>query len=197
MAVIGITIDEVLRDFLGQFATMYDRYISEFYLEDSPVTNFNQLDEVFKFNSIDEMNYFLYVEHSLEVFGTAKPSYPDVIVDFNEFLTDIVDEGEHEIIILSKEVENSIQATLFFLSKLGCKATHIRFVKNYENMWDYADIIVTANPNTLLSKPSEKVSIKVDSTYNNNVGSDYKIKKLSDFTKSEKLQKEILNREYE
>ena len=197
MAVIGITIDEVLRDFIGQFATMYDRYIDEFYLEDSPVTNFNQLDDVFKFKSIDELNYFLYVEHSLEIFGTAKPSYPDVMVHFNEFLTDIVDEEEHEIIVLSKELENSIQSTLFFLSKLGCKTTNIRFVKKYEDMWKFADIIVSANPDTLKSKPSEKISIKVESTYNKDVESDYVIKKLSDFTKSEELQKKILNREYE
>lgn len=197
MAVIGITIDEVLRNFIGQFEIMYDRYIEEFYLDESTLINFNELQETFKFKSVDDMNEFLYVEHSLEVFGTANPIYDNVIVDFNEFLTDINDEEEHEIVILSKEIQNGIPSTLFFLSKLSCKCNNIRFVKKYEDMWNYADIILTATPKTLDSKPNDKISIKVDTLYNKEYEANYTIKKLSDFTRSETLQKEILNRDYE
>jgi hypothetical protein len=112
---------------------------------------------------------------------------------FNNFLTDIEDEGEHEIILISREVEKSIPSTFFFLSKTGCRIKNIKFVLNYDEKWDDVDVLITANPKTLELKPSGKISIKVKSSYNKDVVSDYEIDSILDFINNEELRNRILN----
>lgn len=191
--IIGITLNEVLRDFIGQFAYVYDKYISAFDIEKNPVTDFENLHQVFKFKNKDEMNDFLYLENSLEVFGHGDQTYEYVMVEFNNFLANI-DPDEHQVVLLSREAGNSIPATFWFLSKTLCKADNIKFVTKYEDKWDYVDVLITANPQALKNKPEGKISVKVESTYNKDVESDFTINKLTDFLKSEELQNKILNK---
>jgi hypothetical protein len=68
-------------------------------------------------------------------------------------------------------------STFFFLSKTGCKIENIRFVTDYAKKWDGIDVLITANPKALESKPEGKISIKVNASYNKNV-SDYEIDSL-------------------
>ena len=65
----------------------------------------------------------------------------------------------HTPIIISKELNNSKPATLFFLSKLSCKVNTIKFVRDYNDKWKHVDVLITASPKTLLSKPSEKAFV--------------------------------------
>jgi hypothetical protein len=68
---------------------------------------------------------------------------------------------------------------LFFLSKTGCKIENIRFVTDYAKKWDGIDVLITANPKALESKPEGKISIKVNASYNKkNVSADYEIDSL-------------------
>ena len=121
---IGITINEVLRDFIGQLNYTYSKYIEETDITQEDVTSFNLID-FFKFDDINKLNTFLYLEAPLEIFGHADQMSDGLINHFNTFLMDTKDEGEHEIILISREVEKSIPSTLFFLSKTGCRATNI------------------------------------------------------------------------
>lgn len=189
---IGITINEVLRDFIGQFIYTYNKYIEETDITHEDVTSFNLL-EHFKFDDTNSLNKFIYSEAPLEIFGHADQMADGLMIHFNTFLTDIYDEEEHEIILISREVEKSIPSTLFFLSKTGCKATNIKFVTSYADKWNDIDVLITANPQTLEAKPTGKISIKVNTPYNKNTTSDYQIDSILDFIKNTDLREKILN----
>ena len=189
---IGITINEVFRDFVGQFAYTYDKYINKFNLNENPVDTFDLFDH-FKFDSVDDLNRFLYIEASLEIFGHADQLHDNVIKHFNLFLSDIKDEEEHEVELISREVQKAIPSTLFFLSKLACQADRIRFVQNHEAKWDGIDVLITANPTALECKPKDKISVKINSSYNKDIKADYELDSIIDFFKDETLRNKILN----
>lgn len=189
---IGIDINEVLRDFIGQFAYTYEKYVGEVDIEKTPVDSFDLMNH-FKFDSVDEMNKFLFLEASLEVFGHADQLHENLISQLNMFLMDAKDEEEHEIIITSKEVAKSIPSTYFFLSKLGCRADKVIFVSKYEDIWDNVDLLITANPKALETKPNEKLSIKINASYNNNSKSDFELDSILEFIKDSEVREKILN----
>jgi hypothetical protein len=63
---IGISINEVLRDYIGQITYTYDKYIADSNIKEGDVTNFNLLE--FLNLKILKLNMFLYTEASLEIF---------------------------------------------------------------------------------------------------------------------------------
>lgn len=192
MARIGISINEVLRDFLGQMIYTYNKYISETKIKETEITSFNLL-EFFKFDSHHDLNKFLYVEASLEIFGHADQVSDGLINHFNHFLMDIKDDGDHEIELVSKEANKSIPATFFFLSKTGCKIEKIRFIQDSAMEWDGVDILITANPDAIRNKPHNKISVKVNTSYNKDVTADYQIDSILDFIKDESFRNKVLN----
>ena len=189
---IGIALNEVLRDFIGQFTYTYSRLIGPTNIKENDVTSLNLID-FFKFDNINELNTFLYLEHPLEIFGHADQLENDLINQFNRFITDMEDEGEHEIILVTREVNKSIPATNFFLSKTACQAKTIRFHKSYPDKWNDIDVLITANPTTLLNKPNGKISVKVKASYNKDSVADYEIESILDFIKDKELRDKILN----
>lgn len=197
---IGISLNEVLRDFIGQFAYTYEKYMGPLdYIENEEtgkkefhVTSFDLIDH-FKFGSIDEMNKFLYLEASLEIFGHADQLHDNIMNHFNAFLMDIKDDEEHEIVIVSREAHKSIPSTYFFLSKLSCRADKINFVQNHEDMWEGIDVLVTANPKALNAKPDDKISVKIKAGYNDDAKADYTLDSIMEFMKDESLREKILN----
>lgn len=191
---IGISINEVLRDTLSQMDYTYSKYISG---EDSTATkddivSFN-LEEYFKFDSKKDLNRFLYDEASLEIFGHADQMYDNLMTKFNMFLVDIEEEEEHTIELVSREFLKSIPSTFFFLSKLGCRATNIRFVKQNDEEWGDVDVLITANPVALENKPNDKISVKIKAPYNQNVAADYELESILDFITDISLREKILN----
>jgi hypothetical protein len=191
---ITVSLNEVLRDTLSQIDYTYSKYISngEPTTSKNDITSFN-LEDHFKFNSKQELNRFLYDEASLEIFGHADQMYDNLMTKFNMFLVDIDEEEEHTIELVSREFLKSIPSTLFFLSKLGCRATNIRFVKQNEDEWGDTDILITANPIALMSKPSDKISVKIKTSYNQNVGADYELESIIDFINDVSLREKIIN----
>jgi hypothetical protein len=101
----------------------------------------------------------------------------------------------HTPLVISKELNNSKPATLFFLSKLSSKVNNIVFVKDYEKKWDYVDVLITADPTTLNLKPSDKISVKVINHYNKDCNSDYTILDLKEILDDKKLLEKILGTE--
>ena len=59
-------------------------------------------------------------------------------------------------------------------------------------MWD---ILITANPTALLSKPNDKISIKVINTYNKDVETDYTLVDIKELVDDKKTLEKILNTE--
>tara|TARA_R110001592_G_scaffold351511_1_gene648709 strand:+ start:1370 stop:1981 length:612 start_codon:yes stop_codon:yes gene_type:complete len=190
---IGITLDEVLRDTLTQFLYTYEKYYNaETGLKIDDITSKN-FSEFVEFNSLDSMNKFLYEEASLEIFGHADQKLNNLMSKFNNFLIDIKDEEEHSVEIVSREVHSSIPATLFFLSKLSCRAETIRFVQDYEKCWEGIDILVTADPKVLDTKPDDKLSVKIKAPYNSGSSADFELDSILPFIRYESLRDKILN----
>jgi 5'(3')-deoxyribonucleotidase len=194
MARIGISINEVLRDTLSQMDYTYSKYISgeESTITKDEITSFN-LEDHFKFESKKDLNRFLYDEASLEIFGHADQMIENLMTKFNMFLVDIEEEEEHTIELVSREYLKSIPSTLFFLSKLGCRAANIRFIKQYEEEWGDVDVLITANPIALKNKPSDKISVKINAPYNSGCQGDFELDSILDFIKDEALRTKILN----
>jgi hypothetical protein len=92
-------------------------------------------------------------------------------------------------------LNNSKPATLFFLSKLSSKVNNIIFVIDYDKKWEHVDILITADPTTLESKPKEKISIKVINHYNKNCDSDYTIIDIKEILDDKKMLEKILGTE--
>lgn len=191
MAKIGITLNEVLRSFIEQLTYTYNKYIQEIDITVDDVKDFDLI-KYFEFDDVDKLNKFMYLEAPLEIFGHADLMSDGLMVSFNQFLMDIQDEEEHEILIVSREIDKSIPSTNFFLSKTGCRATDIKYVKKYSQKWDNVDFLITANPETLLSKPNGKISIKVKASYNSDIPADFEIDSILDFIKDEELRNRIL-----
>jgi hypothetical protein len=61
--------------------------------------------------------------------------------------------------------------------------------------WDHVDILITADPKTLETKPNGKVSIKVINHYNKNSESDYTILDLKELIDDKKTLEKILGTE--
>jgi len=190
--IIGISINEVLRDLIGQFIYTYEKYIQKTDVKESEVTSINFYD-FFTFESVDDYNKFLYLEAPLEIFGHADLISDGIMAHFNNFLMDIKDEEEHEIILTGKEINKSIPSTFFFLSKTGCRIEKINFVQNSIHEWNGVDVLITANPDALKNKPDGKISVKVKAQYNQDVSGDYEIDSILDFIKDENLRNKILN----
>jgi hypothetical protein len=190
--IIGKSLNEVLRDQNGQFIYTYEKYIQKTDIKESEVTSTNFMD-FFPFDSIDEYNKFMYLEAPLEIFGHADLVSDGIMTHLNNFIMDTKDDGEHEIVITSKEVNRSIPATFFFLSKTGCRIENINFVQDAADEWKNVDILITANPDALKNKPNGKISVKVKAPYNQNIIGDYEIDTILDFIKDENLRYKILN----
>ncbi len=192
MSRIGISLNEVLRDFIGQLAYTYNKYIGPLDLKEGDVTNFNLL-EFFPFPSLLELNRFMYQEACYEIFGSADQLSDNLMNHFNQYLMDTQDDGEHEIILISREVDKSISSTFFFLSKTLCKADKVVFVTDTADKWKHVDILITANPVALAAKPDNKISVKVAASYNKEAPADFTVESLLEFMKDEKLRDRILN----
>ena len=201
--VVGITIDGVVRDFITKFESVYDKYYP---VEEGTETEeqegikervINTLDLLEHFHFKDgeeELNKLLYVDASLEIFGHAGEVKLNSVEHLNQ-LHNIIEDMGHTPVVLSKELNNSKPATLFFLSKLSAKVNNIIFVRDYDKKWDHVDVLITANPTTLNCKPNDKISIKVINHYNKNCDSDYTIVDLKEIIDDKKLLGKILNTE--
>lgn len=192
MARIAVSLNEVLRNYVGQLAYVYEKYIGEIDIKEEDVTNFNLI-EFYKFENVNRLNSFLYSEASLEVFGHAGLMSDGLMNHFNNFLMDMKDDGEHEIELVSREVNRSIPSTFFFLSKVGAKTPNVRFVSNYADKWNGIDVLITACPDALNAKPNGKISVKVKAPYNKDVQADYEIDSILDFIRDEELRNKILS----
>ena len=185
---IGITIDEVLRDFVGQLAYTYTKYVDgDFNLKEDSIVS-DDFNSFFKFDNINEFNEFIYDEAALEIFGHADQLHENIMTNFNNFLIEIEDEEDFEITLITEGVSKAIPSTLFFLSKLSCRAKNIKFINEYnEEVLSELDVLVSATPKALNSLSSDKKSIKINTTYNKSVDSNYSFNTLMEFMDSEEL----------
>lgn len=106
----------------------------------------------FRFASKVEKERFLYEDYPLEVFGHANLSEKGLDVLLNEFAERHSEDVEF-VFFSCEEVDLSIMATCFFLSKTSTKrARKIVFPVNSEDIWKECDVVVTTDPKFLSQK---------------------------------------------
>jgi hypothetical protein len=186
---IAIEINGVLRDTLKKIQQEYEKwYINNPFNEEEDdfkyevFSDLNSLDitKHLKFKNEDELYDFLYKEHTMEIFGHAGSVEPSGLLEFNEFYLDMRE--EHDILIVSDEIGKSKPASLFFISKFGCLVETVKFYSEstINSLWDSIDILLTANPNLLLNHPKNKIVIKFNTTYNENIEIEHNISSLKE-----------------
>lgn len=205
---IGIELNGVLRDTINKLTQVYEKHMveemvdeiiktyettvdSEDYIEmsfneldfkyeiKSPVTSLNLMDH-FSFKNKDELYSFLYEEFPMQIFGHAPSTELTSFNDLNEVYYKLRD--DHDLMIVSDEIGRSKPASLFFLSKFGCLIEKVKFYSNttINSMWNEVDVLLTSNPDLLLSNLNNKIIIKYETEYNKQINSKYSITKIKE-----------------
>lgn len=188
---IGIELNGVLRDTLKKIQQEYEKwYLNNPFRDENEEDDFKyevlselttlNISNHLKFRSEDELYDFLYKEHTMEIFGHAGSVEPSGLVELNEFYLDMRE--SHDIIVVSDEIGKSKPASLFFISKFGCLVETVKFYSEstVNSLWDSVDILLTANPKLLLNYPKNKMVIKFNTIYNEDIESDFNISSLKE-----------------
>jgi hypothetical protein len=204
---VAIDINGVLRDTIGKFKQLYEKHLiegntSDFFLPTytldmsgntelevqsepfeykliSDVTTLN-LEKHFAFQSEEEFYSFMYEEYCMEIFGHAPSSEMTTFNDLNSIYHNL--RKRCDFLIISDEIGKSKPASLFFLSKFGCEIGKILFYSNLSRniIWSELDVLLTANPDLLLSHPDNKLVIKFKTEYNKDINKYYSIDKIEE-----------------
>jgi hypothetical protein len=185
---IYLSIDGVIRNTIQKFDYHYkEGYLnSEFENENNfeykviePIQNDNILLS-YQFQSIEEFEYFLYIEYPIEIFGHAGLSYSTTFTELNRL---IYDNPEHNFTLVGlNELGKSKPASLFFLSKNGFLGNNIKFIKSKDisDEWNKCDIWITDSKEIINLCPENKEVIKFNTTYNTHFTHLKEISKLSE-----------------
>ena len=188
---IAIDVNGVLRDTFGKAEQVYQKFMIDDYVKEEneddfeyelnlPIKSLNLL-EHFSFPKKEDLYDFFYVDFPMNIFGHAPSISANTFNILNEIYEDLRD--EHEIIIISDEIQKSKPATLFFLSKYGCLAEQVIFYSKItmDKVFSNFDIVLTANPEIILEKNYKIKKIKFDTSYNENIDCEHSIKSLEEF----------------
>lgn len=182
---IAIDINDVLRDFTGQFKKQYIKHIDNtFDINDEDITS-SDLFDVFPFINREQYEKFKYIDCPYEIYGRAEPMDQMLPYRFNDWLQNTlrdVDEDKIPDVMLVSPLEANltIQATIAFLAKLPTRAREIYFPIDSSTVWDRCDILITANPLFLNNIPEGKIAIKVNMPYNKDIECKYSFNSMMD-----------------
>lgn len=187
---IGVEINGVLRNTLGKIEQTYQKFMIDktegiededdfIYEIKKPITSLS-IQNHFTFKDEEELYSFLYEEFPMEIFGHSQSTEYSTFNDLNEIYVKL--RNDHDFIIVSDEIGKSKPASLFFLSKFGCEFEKVKFYSNttINSMWNEIDVLLTANPALLLEHPLDKVLIKYNTEYNNEIKTKYEINKIKE-----------------
>ena len=180
---IAIDLNDVVRAFTVQFASLYKKNVDRtFDIDDLDIWT-NNLKEVFPFKSKQEYLEFLYNDYAYELNGCSQALGKNLgsrMTDWYNELFDL-DEIPKICIVSTGEYDKTIGSTYFFLSKLATKIREVHLLLNEDDVWENCDVLITANPNLLMLKPENKKSIKINTSYNLESESDFQYDTLIDF----------------
>ena len=209
MTKIAIDINGVLRDTIGKFDQLYEKHLIEKnedqflgqtyeldisgnteiiessednfkYKKLSEVTTLN-LNDHYTFKSSEELFNFMFEEYAMELFGHAPSTEMTSFNMLNDLYFNLRD--DNELLVVSREIGKSKPSSLFFLSKFGCLLEKVVFFSDIttNDMWNQVDILLTADPMLLLDKPTNKIVVKFNTSYNKQISSEYEVSSLSEF----------------
>jgi hypothetical protein len=183
---IAIDLNDVIRDYTNNFGKYFKKGIDHsFDIEELDVYT-NDFATLFPFKKTDDYNHFVYEDYSFELFGACPPVEKNLPVKFNNWINktlgNIDTEEENNIIIVSPmENELTIQSTYYFLSKIGCRVREVYLPKDSNTVWNKCDVLITANPLFIETKPKDKQIVKIKTTYNEELKGDYEFDSFIEF----------------
>ena len=189
---IAIDLNDVIRAYTAQFASYYKKYIDQsFDIENVDIWT-NQLKEVFPFDSKKDYLEFLYNDFHYEIHATAQTMHKNLGSRFTDWCKEIedLDEVPEVCIVSTGEYDKTIGSTHFFLSKIATKIRETHLLLKEEDVWPICDVLITANPFLLSSKPEGKTSIKIKAQYNEETEADFTFDDFMQFMNDQ----EILNK---
>lgn len=197
MIKIGIELNGVIRDINHQYIKYYTKGIDPSFDDTLVNTNVVDISKDLKFHSKSEKEKFIYEDYPYEIFGCAAPMSRNLHTFLNGWAYDLYwSKGIDDIGVFSMdEDELTIQSTFFYLSKSGTRIRDIYFPRNYEDIWKKFDVVITNNPKTIKSKPSNKISILIETDDNKEciLKSDYCYGNLIEIIDDSNLINEIKN----
>ena len=194
---IAIDLNDVIRDYTFNFAQKYKMGYDHTFDLDDLVFSTNDVKVLFPFKTQKAYENFVYGEYAFDLYGSApvaEKGLTDKYIAWENALEDLDEDEPVEVMIVSTlEAGLTIQATYFFLSKLGTKARRVFFPKDSTEIWNECDILITANPYLLATKPENKVSVKIEREYNGECESDYSFISSVYFIRTEDNIKKIID----
>ena len=196
---IGISIDGVLRDLLGQIEATHKKYFpteegkEEISVKDYDLEKWITFPEEevsqgeVEFNPEFSEENFLESEENTEIVKISKKTtlheflYEKCTVEIFGYAEEtissavetlnqlILNNPRHEFILISREGGMATPSTLFFLAKTKSTCSNIKFVTKYSKVWDFADVMITDHPEILKSKNKDKLSVVIDKPYNKEI----------------------------
>lgn len=187
---IAFEVNGVLRNTFGKAEEVYQKFFIDDYVkgEDEeefefklnlPITS-TTLSNHFVFQDEERLMEFFYVDFPMNIFGHSQSTENSTFHDLNDIYKDLRD--DHELVIISNEIEKSKPATLFFLSKFGCMFEKIIFYNQFteDEVLSEFDLVISAQPQ-ILEKKHDYKTVKYKTTYNESVESDFEIETLKEF----------------
>ena len=125
----------------------------------------------YEFEDEEAYSAFLYEDYAFQIFSRSGLIYNEAMMDLNTLYGELAAHG-HTTTVVTQERKNSKQATLLFLSQNKFQCNNLKFLYNYSKIWEIYDLIITANPYIIASKPEGKLCLKINKTDNINLEAD-------------------------
>jgi hypothetical protein len=186
---IAIDLNDVIRDYSDNFLRVYVTNYNREYDTDEFELWTNEMQNILPFKTKKAYQNFTYVDYAFDIFGKCDVCSRKLSVELNAWINSLKDFDLNEpidmMVVSPMEFGESINYSYFFVSKLGCSIREVYFPMDSSTIWDKCDVLITANPKLLESKPEGKVAIRIEKDYNKDKGYDYTFKTLSEFLTNE------------
>lgn len=186
---IAIDLNDVIRDFSDNFLRVYVTNYNHEYDTDEFELWSNDMQEVLPFKTKKAYQSFTYEDYAFDIFGKCDVCSRKLSVELNSWVNSLkdfdLDEPIDMMVVSPFEFGESINYSYFFVSKLGCSIREVYFPIDSSTIWDKCDVLITANPKLLDSKPEGKKTIRIEKEYNKDSKYDFTFKSLSEFLTNE------------
>tara|TARA_B100000963_G_C22631961_1_gene675395 strand:- start:806 stop:1483 length:678 start_codon:yes stop_codon:yes gene_type:complete len=148
-----------------------------------PLDTFDLLNH-YHFDTREDLESFMYTDCSFQIFGSSH-AFPKSM-DSANFLQIFGDVSNlFDVVLFAKCKNTSIVSTYHFLAKNACKIKNISFVNEYEDIWDFADVVISDCPQVFETKPENKKCIKINHMYNSYSQADYSFDSITEIKNEE------------
>jgi hypothetical protein len=201
--VIGVTLDDVVRDINTKFKELYGKRViasNEIILKSSDKTevvdgiesviqcfenvvddkeiDYEQIIDIYNltqyFSSEEETIDYIYNDYVFDLYALSNETKEKIVIELNK-INGIANDFNIELIIILKEFGKQRSSSLHFLAKTYCELSKVIFIDEYKDVFNYCNYIVTTNYHLF----SDKRVIKVETEYNKQHTCDLTIKNIS------------------